>query len=85
MTEYQLQAMSRTGETGELPLRNAAPGSSGGERWSAVVQLAHQLDDAAQHITERQAYDFATRLRILAGLDGAEAAADEIAKIGGAA
>lgn len=27
MTEYQLQAMYRTGETGELPLRNAAPGS----------------------------------------------------------
>jgi hypothetical protein len=27
MTESQLQAMSRTGETGELPLRNAVPAS----------------------------------------------------------
>jgi hypothetical protein len=30
MTEYQIQAMSRTGETGEVIFRNAAPGSSGG-------------------------------------------------------
>lgn len=29
MTEYQLQAMSRTGETGEVIFRNAAPGSGG--------------------------------------------------------
>lgn len=35
-------------------------------RWDAVVQLASELDDAAQHITERQAYNFATRLRLLA-------------------
>lgn len=37
MTESQLQAMSRTGETGEVILRNAAPGSSGGG--SAAVLL----------------------------------------------
>ena len=28
--EYRPAAMERAGETGELPLRNAAPGSSGG-------------------------------------------------------
>lgn len=44
------------------------------QRWNAVVQLAHDLDDAAQHITERQAYDFATKFRVLAGVDGCEAA-----------
>ncbi len=44
------------------------------QRWDAVIQLAHDLDDAAQHITERQAYDFATRFRVLAGVEGDEAA-----------
>jgi hypothetical protein len=50
-------------------------------RWDAVVQLAHMLDDAAQGITERQAYDFATRFRVLAGLDGPEAVANELAAL----
>jgi hypothetical protein len=45
----------------------------------ALGALSHELDDAAQHITEREAYDFATRIRVLIGIDGDEAARDAIA------
>jgi len=60
---------------------NSTKGSADADRWNAVVLLAHQLDDAAQHITERQAYDFATQFRVLAGIDGEQAAATAAAAL----
>jgi hypothetical protein len=49
MTEYQLQAMSRTGETGELPLRNAAPGSSGRGSAEAIDEVRF-VEIASRHL-----------------------------------
>jgi hypothetical protein len=40
-----------------------------------IRKLSHEMDDAAQHITERKLYDFADQIRVLIGLDG-KAAAD---------
>ena len=44
------------------------------ERMWALRDLSHRLDDVAQGITERQAYDFADEIRVLLGLNGEEAA-----------
>lgn len=65
MTEYQLQAMSRTGETGEVPLRNAAPGSSGGGSLSnkqidAAVKAWFAIDDTDHEPSFRERMRAAT-------------------------
>lgn len=35
----------------------------------SLRKLSHEMDDAAQHITERQLYDFSDKIRFLIGLD----------------
>jgi hypothetical protein len=40
----------------------------------ALLALSHQLDDEAQRITEERVYEFAALIRMVLGLDGADAA-----------
>ena len=48
---------------------------------AGLLALSHQIDDAAQGITEEAAYEFATYIRILIGIDGDKAAQEALATL----
>lgn len=80
MTEYQLQAMSRTGETGEIILRSAAPRALSNDDASAIHRMPYvraclleyanrPCDDEASAVVKA----IATQFRSLATTQATEA------------